>query len=99
MARKFMTDLEKARALADECRHTQFCDARQSALSHALKAVDAEPSIVEQQRDELLEVLKICEHVLRDEGCTYTAGVAKDVIDKVDRRLIALEKIAEGGAA
>lgn len=58
MARKTLNDLEKARALANECRSTQFCDSMQSALSHALKEVDSELSIIQERCDELLETIK-----------------------------------------
>jgi hypothetical protein len=32
---------------------------------------------------EMLDVLETCEHILKIEGCTYTAGMARKVIDKV----------------
>ena len=50
--------LKKARALADECKRTMFCDDGQSKLSDALQVVNAELSAVERQRDELLNDLE-----------------------------------------
>ncbi len=35
---------------------------------------------------EMLCVLETCEHILKLEGCSYTAGMARKVIDKVGKQ-------------
>jgi hypothetical protein len=61
----------------------QVCDTSEKGIRDALVKMGWMPPDV---ADEVLDVLETCERILKIEGCTYTAGMARKVIDKVEKQ-------------
>jgi hypothetical protein len=61
----------------------KVCDTGEKGIRDALAKMGWMPPDV---AGEMLDVLETCERILEIEGCTYTAGMARKVIDKVEKQ-------------
>lgn len=82
MAKRTLSDMDKARALAESCRHTMYCDEGQSKLAHALKLIDSQLSELEHQRAELVDFTRAVIRYAGNNCDDYLADKAREALAK-----------------